>query len=131
MKNIAKEYLNHSDIQFDRLLNIDIDTFVTYDMDELFDESDKILINTSSKEEGHIVKVVDMMNELMSELDKIRLKNLQKIFQKENHVFGLTRKGKRFILISDKENQNLILCLYGVLKIGHEKFVIKILKNVI
>ncbi|MDK7301351.1 DUF2750 domain-containing protein, partial [Staphylococcus hominis] len=57
-EDIAKEYLNHSDIQFDRLLNIDIDTFVTYDMDELFDESDKILINTSSKEEGHIVKVV-------------------------------------------------------------------------
>ena len=42
----------------------------------------KFLINTSSKE-GHIVKVVDMMNELMSELDKIRLKNLQKIFQKK------------------------------------------------
>ena len=41
-EDIAKEYLNHSDIQFDRLLNIDIDTFVTYDMDELFDESDKI-----------------------------------------------------------------------------------------
>ena len=82
-EDIAKEYLNHSDIQFDRLLNIDIDTFVTYDMDELFDESDKILINTSSKEEGHIVKVVDMMNELMSELDKFVLKNLQKIFQKK------------------------------------------------
>ncbi|PTK30178.1 DUF2750 domain-containing protein [Staphylococcus hominis] len=105
-EDIAKEYLNHSDIQFDRLLNIDIDTFVTYDMDELFDESDKILINTSSKEEGHIVKVVDMMDELMSELDKIRLKEFAKDISKENHVFGLTRKGeKRFILISDKENQ--------------------------
>ena len=103
-EDIAKEYLNHSDIQFDRLLNIDIDTFVTYDMDELFDESDKILINTSSKEEGHIVKVVDMMNELMSELDKIRLKEFAKDISKENHVFGLTRKGKKdlFLLVIKK-----------------------------
>ena len=79
----SQRVFKSSDIQFDRLLNIDIDTFVTYDMDELFDESDKILINTSSKERGTYCQVVDMMNELMSELDKIRLKEFAKIFQKK------------------------------------------------
>ena len=102
----AEDYLKHASIDYDRVLKIDIDTFVTYDMDELFDENDKVLINTSTNEEGHVIKVVDMMDELMSELDKIRIKEFAKDISKENYVFGLTRKGeKRFILISDEENQ--------------------------
>ncbi|MGW9856164.1 uncharacterized protein DUF2750 [Staphylococcus hominis] len=102
----AKDYLNNSDLQYDRLLNIDIDTFVTYDMDNLFDEKDEVLINASKNEEGQLVKVVEMIDELMPELDEIRLKEFAKDISKENHVFGLTRKGeKRFILISDNESQ--------------------------
>ena len=35
---------------------IDIDTFVTYELDDLFDEDDQVIINQTSQETGQIVK---------------------------------------------------------------------------
>ena len=55
---------------------MDIDTFVTYELDDLFDEDDQVIINQTSQETGQIVKVVKMTDELMSELDKIRIKEM-------------------------------------------------------
>lgn len=47
-------------------------------MDDLFDEDDQVIINQTSQETGQIVKVVKMTDELMSELDKIRIKEFVK-----------------------------------------------------
>ena len=52
-------------------------------MDDLFDEDDQVIINQTSQETGQIVKVVKMTDELMSELDKIRIKEFVKDVAKE------------------------------------------------
>ena len=54
----AEDYLKHASIDYDRVLKIDIDTFVTYELDDLFDEDDQVIINQTSQETGQIVKVV-------------------------------------------------------------------------
>ena len=52
-------------------------------MDDLFDEDDQVIINQTSQETGQIVKVVKMTDELMSELDKIRIKEFVKMLPKK------------------------------------------------
>ena len=102
----AEDYLKHASIDYDRVLKIDIDTFVTYELDDLFDEDDQVIINQTSQETGQIVKVVKMTDELMSELDKIRIKEFVKDVAKEDQVFGLSKHGENhFILISDDSEE--------------------------
>ncbi|WP_285491323.1 DUF2750 domain-containing protein [Staphylococcus haemolyticus] len=102
----AEDYLKHASIDYDRVLKIDIDTFVTYELDDLFDEDDQVIINQTSQETGQIVKVVKMTDELMSELDKIRIKEFVKDVAKEDLVFGLSKHGENhFILISDHSEE--------------------------
>ncbi|MCE4964597.1 DUF2750 domain-containing protein [Staphylococcus haemolyticus] len=102
----AEDYLKHASIDYDRVLKIDIDTFVTYELDDLFDEDDQVIINQTSQETGQIVKVVKMTDELMSELDKIRIKEFVKDVAKEEQVFGLSKHGENhFILISDHSEE--------------------------
>lgn len=102
----AEDYLKHASIDYDRVLKIDIDTFVTYELDDLFDEDDQVIINQTSQETGQIVKVVKMTDELMSELDKIRIKEFVKDVAKEDQVFGLSKHGENhFILISDHSEE--------------------------
>ena len=75
-------------------------------MDDLFDEDDQVIINQTSQETGQIVKVVKMTDELMSELDKIRIKEFVKDVAKEDQVFGLSKHGENhFILISDHSEE--------------------------
>lgn len=75
-------------------------------------------MNPTSHKDGERVRIVAASNELMSDLDSIRLKEFVKDVAKEDAVFGLTNKNeKQFIMISDEAHQNHILCLYGVLKI--------------
>ncbi|PTE71667.1 DUF2750 domain-containing protein [Staphylococcus devriesei] len=105
-KEQAESYLNNSEISYNRIIEIDIDTFVTYELDDIFDENDQIIINSTSEENGALVNVVGMSDQLMSELDKIRTKEFVKDVAKEDQVFGLTRHGeKHFILISDDKHQ--------------------------
>ncbi|PTK82373.1 DUF2750 domain-containing protein [Staphylococcus haemolyticus] len=124
----AEDYLKHASIDYDRVLKIDIDTFVTYELDDLFDEDDQVIINQTSQETGQIVKVVKMTDELMSELDKIRIKEFVKDVAKEDQVFGLSKHGENhFILISDhSEEKPQIMPVWSLknraLKVRYEDF---------
>ena len=56
-------------------------------------------------EEGNIVDIVKMTDELMSELDDIRMREFIKDVAKYDEVYGLTNKGeKNFIMISDDDH---------------------------
>ena len=57
---------------------MDVDRFATYELDELFDEQDHIIMNQTMEEEGHLLNVV-AVTQVMTELDKIRIKNLSKM----------------------------------------------------
>ncbi|MCH4392610.1 MULTISPECIES: DUF2750 domain-containing protein [Staphylococcus] len=124
----AEDYLKHASIDYDRVLKIDIDTFVTYELDDLFDEDDQVIINQTLQETGQIVKVVKMTDELMSELDKIRIKEFVKDVAKEDQVFGLSKHGENhFILISDdSEDKPQIMPVWSLknraLKVRDEDF---------
>ncbi|UDI77803.1 DUF2750 domain-containing protein [Staphylococcus taiwanensis] len=102
----AEDYLKNASISYDKVLKIDIDSFVTYELDDLFDEDDQVMINQSTENPGQIVNVVAMTDELMSQLDKIRIKEFVKDVTSENQVFGLSHENEdNFILISDDERQ--------------------------
>lgn len=124
----AEAYLKHSSIDYDRVLTIDVDTFVTYELDDLFDENDQVVINQTAETEGQIVNVVQMTDELMSELDKIRIKEFVRDVAKEDQVFGLAKQGEsHFILISDdKEEKPQIMPVWSLknraLKVRDEDF---------
>lgn len=105
-KGQAEDYLKNASINYDKVLKIDIDSFVTYELDNLFDEDDQVIINQSTEYPGQIVNVVAMTDELMSQLDKIRIKEFVKDVTNENQVFGLSHENEdNFILISDDERQ--------------------------
>lgn len=124
----AEDYLKHASIDYDRVLKIDIDTFFTYELDDLFDEDDQVIINQTLQETGQIVKVVKMTDELMSELDKIHIKEFVKDVAKEDQVFGLSKHGENhFILISDdSEDKPQIMPVWSLknraLKVRDEDF---------
>lgn len=40
-ENVAESYLLHHSIEYDKIIRADIDRFVTYEMDEIFDPGDK------------------------------------------------------------------------------------------
>ena len=72
-----------------------------------------------------------MTDELMSELDKIRIKEFVKDVAKEDQVFGLSKHDENhFILISDDSEEKPQIMPVWSLKIEHPKFVMKILRNV-
>lgn len=104
-ENVAESYLLHHSIDYDKIIRADIDRFVTYEMDEIFDPGDKVLVNVKNGEEGNIVDIVKMTDELMSELDDIRMREFIKDVAKYDEVYGLTNKGeKNFIMISDDDH---------------------------
>ncbi|MCD8787243.1 DUF2750 domain-containing protein [Staphylococcus gallinarum] len=105
-KSLAQPFLDAKDIAFDKVKKIDVDRFVTYELDDIFNEGDQVLVNPTSKSDGDLVDVVKVSDELMSDLDSIRLKEFAKDVAKEDAVFGLSEKGaKQFALISDDEHQ--------------------------
>ena len=77
-ESVAESYLSQNSVEFDKIVRADIDRFVTYEMDDLFDNGDEILVNITEEEQGHLVDVVKMTDELMSELDEIRMKEFVK-----------------------------------------------------
>ncbi|SUM34290.1 Protein of uncharacterised function (DUF2750) [Staphylococcus gallinarum] len=105
-KSLAQPFLDAKDIAFDKVKKIDVDRFVTYELDDIFNEGDQVLVNPTSKSDGDLIDVVKVSDELMSDLDSIRLKEFAKDVAKEDAVFGLSEKGaKQFALISDDEHQ--------------------------
>lgn len=105
-KSLAQPFLDAKGIAFDKVKKIDVDRFVTYELDDIFNEGDQVLVNPTSKSDGDLVDVVKVSDELMSDLDSIRLKEFAKDVAKEDAVFGLSEKGaKQFALISDDEHQ--------------------------
>lgn len=105
-KETAETFLNKHDTDYDKLKKIDIDRFVTYEMDDMFAQGEEVLMNASSQTDGDLVNIIDFTNELMSDLDEIRLKEFIIDVAKEDTVFGLTNKNeKQFIMISDEEHQ--------------------------
>ena len=71
---------------------MDVDRFATYELDELFDEQDHIIMNQTMEEEGHLLNVVAVTQEVMTELDKIRIKEFVQDVAKYDEVYGLTKK---------------------------------------
>ena len=105
-KTLAQPFLDAKGIAFDKVKKIDVDRFVTYELDDIFNEGDQVLVNPTSKSDGDLVDIVKVSDELMSDLDSIRLKEFAKDVAKEDAVFGLSEKGaKQFALISDDEHQ--------------------------
>ena len=105
-KATAESYLNKEQIEYDKVKTVDIDRFVTYEIDDIFDKDDEVLMNPTSHKDGERVRIVAASNELMSDLDSIRLKEFVKDVAKEDAVFGLTNKNeKQFIMISDEAHQ--------------------------
>lgn len=105
-KTLAQPFLDAKGIAFDKVKKIDVDRFVTYELDDIFNEGNQVLVNPTSKSDGDLVDVVKVSDELMSDLDSIRLKEFAKDVAKEDAVFGLSEKGaKQFALISDDEHQ--------------------------
>ncbi|SGX31670.1 Protein of uncharacterised function (DUF2750) [Staphylococcus argenteus] len=104
-ENMAESFLTSRDIPFDKVVKMDVDRFATYELDDLFDEQDHIVMNQTIEEEGHLLNVVSVTQEIMTELDKIRLKEFVQDVAKYDEVYGLTKKGsKQFILISENDN---------------------------
>lgn len=105
-KSKAETFLKKLNIDYSNVKKIDIDRFVTYEMDNLFEEGEEVLIDATSTTDGELINIVEITNELMSDLDNIRLKEFVKDVSKEDAVFGLSnQKEKHFILISDDEHQ--------------------------
>lgn len=105
-KETAETFLNKHDTDYDKIKKIDIDRFVTYEMDDVFAEGEEVLMNASSQTDGDLVSIIDFTNELMSDLDEIRLKEFVIDVAEEDAVFGLSNKdAKQFIMISDDEHQ--------------------------
>lgn len=106
-EEMAKSYLTHKQVSFDKVVRMDVDRFATYELDDLFDDQDKVLINHTSEDDGTLVNVVNVTQELMTELDKIRIKEFVQDVAKYDEVYGLTKKGyKQFILISENDDKN-------------------------
>ncbi len=53
---MAVSFLTSRDIPFDKVVKMDVDRFATYELDELFDEQDHIIMNQTMEEEGHLLK---------------------------------------------------------------------------
>ncbi|KKI52861.1 hypothetical protein AST00_12700 [Staphylococcus equorum] len=105
-KSKAETFLKKLNIDYSHIKKIDIDRFVTYEMDNLFEEGEEVLIDATGTTDGELINIVEITNELMSDLDNIRLKEFVKDVSKEDAVFGLSnQKEKHFILISDDEHQ--------------------------
>lgn len=105
-KETAEAYLKKQKIDYDKIKKIDIDRFVTYEIDNVFEANEQVLMNPTSEKDGELIPIAEATNELMSDLDNIRLKEFVKDVAKEDAVFGLTNKSvKQFLMISDESHQ--------------------------
>lgn len=116
-ENVVEFYLLYYLIDYDKIIRVDIDCFVIYEMDEIFDLGDKVLVNVNNGEEGNIVDIVKMIDELMFELDDIRMREFIKDVVKYDEVYGLINKGeKNFIMILDDDYNKLYIMFVWSIK---------------
>lgn len=105
-KETAEAYLKKQKIDYDKIKKLDIDRFVTYEIDNVFSDNEQVLMNPTSEKDGELIPIAEATDELMSDLDNIRLKEFVKDVAKEDAVFGLTNKNvKQFLMISDESHQ--------------------------
>src|SRR5699024_5416696 len=117
-KETAETFLTKHDTDYDQIKKIDIDRFVTYEIDDVFEEGEEVLMDPSSQTDGDLVNIVEATNELMSDLDEIRLKEFVMDVAKEDAVFGISNKEmKQYIMISeDEQKKKKIMAVWSIRK---------------
>ncbi len=104
-KEFAESYLKEFNItQYDKIMELDLDRFVTYEMDDILDEEDKFIIEKYENNKGIELEAISFIEEIMSELDDIRIDEFAEDICYESYVYGLTVKGqKQFIIVSEED----------------------------
>lgn len=105
-ESLAKAYLENLNIEYDKIKTMDIDRFATYELDEMFDEEDEALVNVTNDAEGHEIKIIEATNDLMTDLDNIRIREFVQDVAKTDTVYGLSQKGDHQFMIVYDENDN-------------------------
>ncbi|KFE40716.1 DUF2750 domain-containing protein [Staphylococcus agnetis] len=105
-ESLAKAYLENLNVEFDKIKAMDIDRFTTYELDDMFDEEDEAVVNVTIDAEGHEIKILSAFNDIMTDIDRLRIREFVEDVSKTDTVYGLTRQGtKQFMVVSD-ENDN-------------------------
>lgn len=107
-ESYAQSFLEEFNIvEYDKIMDIDLDRFVTYEMDEILDEGDKFIVDRHEGNKGIEVEAIPFIEEIMSELDDIRIEEFAEDICKEKYVYGLTVKGQKQFIIISEEDQSL------------------------
>ncbi len=105
-ESLAKTYLETSDVAYDKIKAMDIDQFATYELDDMFDEEDEALVNVTDRAQGHEIRIIEVVSDLMTDLDNIRIREFVQDVAKSDTVYGLSQKdNKQFMIVYD-ENDN-------------------------
>lgn len=105
-ESLANEYLENQQVAFDKLKVMDIDRFVTYELDDMFDNDDEAVVNVTKDSEGHDIRIQEAFNDIMTDIDRLRIREFVEDVSNTDTVYGLTQKGtKQFMVVSD-ENDN-------------------------
>ncbi|AJC95518.1 DUF2750 domain-containing protein [Staphylococcus hyicus] len=105
-ESFAKAYLENLNVEFDKIKAMDIDRFTTYELDDMFDDEDEAVVNVTIDAEGHEIKILSAFNDIMTDMDRLRIREFVEDVSKTDTVYGLTRQGtKQFMVVSD-ENDN-------------------------
>ena len=86
-------------------MELDLDRFVTYEMDDILDEGDRFIVDRYEEFSGTEVEAIRFIEQIMSELDDIRIEEFAEDICNEDYVYGLTVKGqKQFIIVSEEDS---------------------------
>lgn len=102
----AEKYLKETNIAtYEKVMELDLDRFVTYEMDDILDEDDLFIVDRYEESSGTEVEAIRFIEEIMSELDDIRIEEFAEDICNEDYVYGLTVKGqKQFIIVSEEDS---------------------------
>ncbi|EKU47189.1 DUF2750 domain-containing protein [Staphylococcus massiliensis] len=101
---LVHKYLDHYNIEADKVVPKDIDAFTTYERRNIFDEEDEILVNVTNTLEGHFINVVEATDEIVTVLNDIRLREFTQDVANTDRVIGLTNKETRnFITVTESD----------------------------
>ena len=108
----AEKYLKETNITtYEKVMELDLDRFVTYEMDDILDEGDRFIVDRYEEFSGTEVEAIRFIEQIMSELDDIRIEEFAEDICNEDYVYGLTVKGqKQFIIVSEEDSslQNMM-----------------------
>ncbi|MGD6766999.1 DUF2750 domain-containing protein [Mammaliicoccus lentus] len=105
-KEYAEKYLKETNITtYEKVMELDLDRFVTYEMDDILDEGDRFIVDRYEEFSGTEVEAIRFIEQIMSELDDIRIEEFAEDICNEDYVYGLTVKGqKQFIIVSEEDS---------------------------